>query len=60
VPDHAPFEHLTTIDVESAGDRTHLVMTVDSLRDETWTQQHRAHRGEELDNLGAAIKRRTV
>jgi hypothetical protein len=57
VPGHEPFEHLTTIDLEPAGERTHVVMTLDSLRDETWTAQHRAHRGSELDNLAAAIWR---
>jgi uncharacterized protein YndB with AHSA1/START domain len=60
VPDHEPYEHLTTIDVESAGDRTNVVVTVDPLHDDNWTQQHRAHRGNELDNLGAAIRRRTA
>ena len=57
VPGHEPYEHLTTIDVEPAGDRTNLVMTLDPLHDETWTEQHRAHRGNELDKLAAAIGR---
>jgi hypothetical protein len=60
VQDGAPYEHLTTIDIEPAGDRTNVVMTVGPLRDETWTRQHRDHRGNELDNLEAAIKRRAV
>ncbi|MEV4325846.1 SRPBCC domain-containing protein [Microbispora rosea] len=60
VPGHEPYEHLTTIDIEPAGDRTNLVMTLDPLHDETWTRQHRAHRGNELDNLEAAIRRRTL
>ncbi|WP_405658057.1 SRPBCC domain-containing protein [Streptomyces sp. NBC_00079] len=60
VPDHAPYEHLTTIDIEPDGDRTNVAMTVDPLHDENWTQQHRAHRSNELDNLEAAIKRRTM
>jgi uncharacterized protein YndB with AHSA1/START domain len=59
VPDHETYEHLTTVDIESAGDRTNVVVTVDPLHDETWTRQHRAHRGNELDNLEAAIRRRT-
>ena len=59
VPDHEPYEHLTTIDIEPAGNRTNVVMTLDPLHDETWTRQHRAHRGDELDNLEAAIRRRT-
>ncbi|MFI7632094.1 SRPBCC domain-containing protein [Microbispora rosea] len=60
VPGHEPYEHLTTIDIEPAGDRTNLVMTLDPLHDEAWTRQHRAHRGNELDNLEAAIRRRTL
>lgn len=60
VPDHEPYEHLTTIDIEPAGDRTNVVMTIDPLHDETWTQGYRAHRGNELDNLEAAIRRRTT
>jgi hypothetical protein len=35
-------------------------MTLDPLHDETWTQQYRAHRGIELDNLEAAIRRRAM
>ena len=60
VPGHEPYEHLTTIDIEPAGDRTNVVMTVDPLHDETWTQEYRAHRGNELDNLEAVIRRRTT
>ena len=60
VPDHEPYEHLTTIDIEPAGDRTTVVMTLDPLHDETWTQGYRAHRGNELDTLAAAIRRRTT
>jgi uncharacterized protein YndB with AHSA1/START domain len=59
VPDQEPYEHLTIIDIESAGDGTNVIMTVDPLHDETWTQEYRAHRGNELENLEAAIRRRT-
>ena len=59
VPDQEPYEHLTVIDIDPAGDRTNVVMTIDPLHDETWTQGYRAHRGNELDNLEAAIRRRT-
>ena len=60
VPGHEPYEHLTTIDIEPAGDRTNVVLTVDPLHDETWTEGYCAHRGNELDNLeAAAIRRRT-
>jgi uncharacterized protein YndB with AHSA1/START domain len=58
VPDQEPYEHQTTIDIEPAGDRTRVVMTLDSLHDEAWTQEYRAHRENELDNLEAAISRR--
>ncbi|HLK02081.1 MAG TPA: SRPBCC domain-containing protein [Streptosporangiaceae bacterium] len=59
VPGHDPYEHLTRIDIEPAGDRTNVVMTLEPLHDEAWTQQHRAHRVSELDKLEAAIRRRT-
>ena len=59
VPGHDPYEHLTTIEIEPAGDRTNVVMTLDPLPDETWTQDYRAHRADELDKLAAAIRRRT-
>ena len=58
VPGHEAYEHLTTIDIVPAGDRTSVVMTVDPLHDETWTRQHRAHRGAELGHLEAAVRRR--
>ena len=60
VPDHEPYEHRTTIDIEPAGDHTNVVMTIDPLHDETWTQGYLAHRGNELANLEAAIRRRTT
>ncbi|HTQ92677.1 MAG TPA: SRPBCC domain-containing protein [Streptosporangiaceae bacterium] len=60
VPGREPYEHLTTIDIEPAGGRTNVVMTVDPLHEETWTQQHHAHRSNELDNLEAAIRRRAM
>ncbi len=59
VPDQEPYEHLTVIDIQPHGDRTNLVMTLDLLHDETWTQEYRAHRDTELDSLEAAIRRRT-
>jgi uncharacterized protein YndB with AHSA1/START domain len=58
VPDQEPYEHLTVIDIEPAGERTNVVMTINPLHDETWTQEYRDHRANELDNLEAAISRR--
>jgi uncharacterized protein YndB with AHSA1/START domain len=58
VPGREPYEHLTTVDIQPDGDRTTVVMTLEPLHDEPWTQQHRAHRVNELDHLEAAIRRR--
>ena len=58
VPDQEPYEHLTVIDIEAAGDGTSLVMTINPLHDEAWTQEYRDHRAKEFDNLEAAISRR--
>jgi uncharacterized protein YndB with AHSA1/START domain len=60
IPGQEPYEHLTVVDIEPSGDRTKVVMTIDPLHDETWTQGYRAHRGNELDNLEAALRRRTL
>jgi uncharacterized protein YndB with AHSA1/START domain len=60
VPDQVPYEHLTVVDIEAAGERTNIVMILDPLHDETWTQKYRDHRDREFDNLGAAIRRRTA
>jgi uncharacterized protein YndB with AHSA1/START domain len=57
VPGQEPHEHLTVIDIEPAGDGTNVVMTLDPLHDETWTENYREHRSYELDNLEAAIRR---
>ena len=58
VPGHEPYEHLTTVDIRPAGAGATVIVTLDPLHDEDWTRQHHAHRGAELDHLGAAIGRR--
>lgn len=58
VPDHEPYEHLTVVDITPAGGRIVVVMAVDPMHDETWTQRILAGRDNELDNLQAAIARR--
>ena len=55
VPDHEPYEHLTVVDIEPAGDRTKVTMTVDPMHDEEWTGRLVAGRGNELDNLAKVI-----
>jgi hypothetical protein len=58
VPNHEPYEHLTVVDITPAGNHTKVVMTVDPMHDDTWTQRILAGRNNELDNLQAAITRR--
>ena len=60
VPDQEPYEHLTAIDIEPAGKRTNVAMTINPLHDDTWTHEYRDHRANELDNLEAAISRRAT
>jgi hypothetical protein len=60
IPDRDPYEHLTTIDIAAAGDRANVIMTMDPLHDEAWTQEYRDHRNHELNNLEATIRRRTT
>lgn len=57
IPGEQPYEHLTVVEIEPAGNRTTLVMTLDPLHDKTWTEQYREHRDGELDKLAAAIER---
>jgi uncharacterized protein YndB with AHSA1/START domain len=58
VPDHEPYEHLTVVTITPADDHTNVVMTVDPMHDETWTERILAGRNNELDNLADAIARR--
>lgn len=58
IPDREPYEHLSRIDIARVGDRTKVLMTLDLLHDEAWTQEYRDHRSHELDNLEAALERR--
>jgi uncharacterized protein YndB with AHSA1/START domain len=58
VPDHEPYEHLTVVDISPADDLTRVVMTVDPMHDENWTERILAGRNNELDNLEAAIAQR--
>jgi len=60
VPEHVPYEHLTTVDIEPAGDRTRVLMTLEPLHDEAWTREYSDHRALELDKLEAAIRRRAM
>lgn len=55
VPDHPPYEHLTEVDIVPDGDRVRVIMTVEPLHDEVWTERLLAGRANELDNLARLI-----
>ncbi len=46
------------IELEPVDGRTHVVMTMDAMHDETWTERLVTGRENELDNLAAIIARR--
>jgi uncharacterized protein YndB with AHSA1/START domain len=55
VPDVEPYEFLTLVDLEPAEQGVRVVMTMESLHDEAWTQRLLAGRRNELDNLARAL-----
>lgn len=57
VPDVEPYEHLTVVELTPAGEGVEVVMTVDPMHDETWTERLLAGRSNELDNLAAVLSR---
>jgi uncharacterized protein YndB with AHSA1/START domain len=58
-PEQVAFVRSLGMALSSEFRRTFTVaMTLDPLHDETWTQEYRAHRGVELDNLETATRRR--
>ena len=55
VPDHAPYEQLTEIELEPAEGGTRIVMKVEPMHDEVWTERLVAGRSNELDNLARLL-----
>ena len=55
VPDHEPYEQLTVVDLEPASDGTRVVMQVEPLHDEVWTERLLAGRANELENLARLV-----
>ncbi|MEV8214061.1 SRPBCC domain-containing protein [Leifsonia sp. NPDC077715] len=55
VPDHAPYEQLTTVDLEPTEGGTRVVMQVEELHDDVWTERLLAGRANELDNLARLV-----
>ena len=58
VPDVAPYEHRTSVDLAPVDAGVRVVMTVEPMHDDVWTERLLAGRSNELDNLGAVIARR--
>ena len=55
VPDHEPYEQLTEIELEPVEGGTRVLMAVEPLHDEVWTERLLAGRANELDNLIALV-----
>lgn len=58
IPGVEPYEFLTVVDLHASGGGVRVVMTVDPMHDEVWTQRLVAGRENELDNLGKVIERK--
>jgi uncharacterized protein YndB with AHSA1/START domain len=57
VPGHEPYEHLTEVEITPDGDGVTVVMTMEPLHDDVWTERIVAGRTNELENLAAVIGR---
>lgn len=55
IPGIEPYEFLTTVDLTPDDGRVTVVMTVERMHDEVWTQRLIAGRENELDNLARVI-----
>jgi Activator of Hsp90 ATPase homolog 1-like protein len=60
VPDKEPYEHLTVIDLTPVDAGVNVLMTVEPLHDQVWTDRLLAGRANELDNLAAVIAHRNA
>jgi uncharacterized protein YndB with AHSA1/START domain len=58
VPGVKPYEFLTVVDLQPSADNVGLVMTVDAMHDDEWTQRLVMGRENELDNLAKVIDRK--
>lgn len=55
VPDHEPYEHLTVVELHPDGEGTRIVMHIEPLHDQVWTERLTQGRTNELDNLAALV-----
>lgn len=58
IPDHEPYEHLTVVELHPDGDGTRIVMHIEPLHDQVWTERLTQGRTNELDNLAALVAAR--
>jgi len=57
VPDHEPYEQLTEIDLVEVEGGTHVVMHMETLHDDVWTERLIAGRTNELENLAHLVEK---
>ena len=55
VPDHEPYEHHTTVDLEPVDGGTRVVMTIEPMHDDVWTQRLVDGRTNEIENLARLV-----
>lgn len=55
VPDHETYEHLTVVELSPEGEGTRIVMHIEPMHDEVWTERLTQGRTNELDNLAALV-----
>ena len=58
IPDVKPYEFLTVVDLQSIADGVRVVMTIDAMHDDEWTQRLVMGRENELGNLTEVIDRK--
>jgi len=56
VPDHEPYEQLTEIDLSEVEGGTRVVMRMEPLHDDIWTERLVAGRTNELENLAHLVE----
>ena len=55
VPDHEPYEQLTVVELSPVEEGTRIVMEMEPMHDDVWTERLVAGRANELDNLAALV-----
>jgi uncharacterized protein YndB with AHSA1/START domain len=60
VPDAAPYEFLTVVELDPSESGVTVAMTVEPMHDDVWTERLLAGRANELDNLARVVEQRRV